>query len=122
MLLVQLQYQLLLELVVQALTTQVDLVRVLHHPLVHSCQQLVEMGQTKLINTQEEFLELELVVMLICTVAVEAVMEDIMEQEDIVSSVGVLPEVILEVETILETIKLVQHLAQVEQTDGLDPT
>ena len=122
MLLVQLQYQLLLELVVQALTTQVDLVRVLHHPLVHSCQQLVEMGQTKLINTQEEFLELELVAMLICTVAVEAVMEDITEQVDTPSSVGVLPEVILEVETILETIKLVQHLAQVEQTDGLDPT
>ena len=122
MLLVQLQYQLLLELVVQALTTQVDLVRVLHHPLVHSCQQLVEMGQTKLINTQEEFLELELVVMLICTVAVEAVMEDITEQVDTPSSVGVLPEVILEVETILETTKLVQHLVQVEQMDGLDPT
>ena len=122
MLLEHLRYQLILELVVQELTTLVDQVRVLHHPLVHSCQQLVEMGQTKLINTQEEFLELELVAMLICTVAVEAVMEDIMEQEDIVSSVGVLPEVILEVETILETIKLVQHLAQVEQTDGLDPT
>ena len=74
------------------------------------------------INTQEEFLELEVVEMLICTVAVEAVMEDIMEQEDIVSSVGVLPEVIPVVETIRETIKLVQHLAQVEQTDGLDPT
>ena len=122
MLLVQLQYQLLLELVVQELTTLVDQVRVLHHPLVHSCQQLVEMGQTKLINTQEEFLELEVVEMLICTVAVEAVMEDITEQEDIVSSVDVLPEVIPVVETIRETIKVVQHLAQVEQTDGLDPT
>ena len=74
------------------------------------------------INTQEEFLELEVVEMLICTVAVEAVMEDIMEQEDIVSSVDVLPEVIPVVETIRETIKLVQHLGQVEQTDGLDPT
>ena len=107
---------------VQELTTLVDQVRVLHHPLVHSCQQLVEMGQTKLINTQEEFLELELVAMLICTVAVEAVMEDITEQVDTPSSVGVLPEVILEVETILETTKLVQHLVQVEQMDGLDPT
>ena len=74
------------------------------------------------INTQEEFLELEVVEMLICTVAVEAVMEDITEQEDIVSLVDVLREVIPVVETIQETIKLVQHLAQVEQTDGLDPT
>ena len=72
------------------------------------------------INTQEEFLELEVVEMLICTVAVEAVMGDITEQEDIVSSVDVLPEVIPVVETIRETIKVVQHLVQVEQTDGLD--
>ena len=40
--------------------------------------------------------------------------------EDRVSLVVLLLEVIPEVVTILETIKVVQHLAQVEQTDGLD--
>ena len=74
------------------------------------------------INTQEEFLELEVVEMLICTVAVEAVMEDITEQEDIVSLVVLLLEVILVAVTILETIKVVQHLVQVERMDGSDPT
>ena len=40
--------------------------------------------------------------------------------EDIVSLVVLLLEVILVAVTILETIKVVQHLAQVEQTDGSD--
>ena len=40
--------------------------------------------------------------------------------EDIVSLVVKLPEVTPEVVTIHETINLVQHLVQVEQTDGLD--
>ncbi len=43
-------------------------------------------------------------------------------EEDIVSLVVLLPEVTPEVVTIQETIKVVQHLVQVEQTDGLDPT
>ena len=99
-----------------------DLDKDLHPHSVLSSQRLEEMVRTNPINTQEDLEVLELVEMLICTVAVEAVMEDIMEQEDIVSSVDVLPEVIPVVETIRETIKIVQHLGQVEQTDGLDPT
>ena len=45
-----------------------------------------------------------------------------MVEEDIVSLEVLLLEVILVVVTIRETIKVVRHLVQVEQTDGLDPT
>jgi hypothetical protein len=43
-----------------------------------------------------------------------------MVEEDIVSLVVLLLEVILVVVIIRETIKVVQHLVQVEQMDGLD--
>ena len=63
---------------------------------------------------------LELVEMLICTVAVDQLMVELTGEEDILSSEDVLLEDIPVVVTILETTKVVQHLVQVERTDGLD--
>ena len=74
------------------------------------------------INTQEEFLELEVVEMLTCTVAVDLHMDKLMEQEDIHSLVDVLQEVTLVVETTVETICDVVHQVRVVLTDGSRPT
>ena len=74
------------------------------------------------INTQEEFLELEVVEMLICTVAVDPHMQTLMEQEDIHSLVDVLREDIPVVEIILGTICDVVLQVREELTDGFHPT
>ena len=117
-----LQSQLSLVTVVQELITLVDQDQVLLAHLDLSCQPLVVTVPTNPINTQEELVDLELVEMLTCTVAVAQHMEELMVVEDIVSSVDVLLEVILVVEIIHEIIKDVQHLAQVERMDGSDLT
>ena len=117
-----LQYQLSLVQVVLELITLVDQDQVLLHHSVHSCQPLVVTVPTNPINTQEELVDLELVEMLTCTVAVAQHTEELMVLVDIVSLVAVLLEVILVVEIIHEIIKDVQHLAQVERMDGSDLT
>ena len=120
MLQVYLLYQLPLVLAVLERIILEGQVKVLLHRSVHSCQPLEEMVLTNPINTQEDLAVLELVEMLICTVAVDQLMVELTGEEDILSSEDVLLEDIPVVVTILEPTKVVQHLVQVERTDGLD--
>jgi hypothetical protein len=117
-----LQSLLSLEQAVQELTILVDRVQVLLARLDLSCQPLVAMVPTKVINTQVELVELELVEMLTCTVGVDLHMDKLMEQEDIHSLVVVLQEVIPVVETTLATICDVVHQVRVVLMDGSHPT
>ena len=117
-----LQSLLSLEQAVQELTILVDRVQVLLARLDLSCQPLVAMVPTKVINTQVELVELELVEMLTCTVGVDLHTDKLMEQEDIHSLVVVLQEVIPVVETTLATICDVVHQVRVVLMDGSHPT